>query len=226
MSYELDEYEEEFSEPTVAACARHAGRTFADEWVVFLLVGLVVGAVAVFQDALLNCGGVVGLAGFGLLVLIAGPLKWGYRYMCLRAVSGREPHADDVLRPFDRYYEVVVAHFMVLAMVVVGFCLLIVPGVFLYLRTRYVPFLVVEEGMDAVAAIRESFEMSAGQTGTLLGITGLGWLAVIAGAIPLGLGVLPALIWWDLTVASLYHATLLSEAPPSLEAPLTDPSIA
>ncbi len=164
MSDELDEYAEEFSEPTVGACARHAGRTFADEWVVFLLVGLVVGAVAVFQDALLNCGGVVGLAGFGLLVLIAGPLKWGYRYMCLRAVSGHEPHADDVLRPFDRYYEVVVAHFMVLAM--------------------------------------------------------------LAGAIPLGLGVLPALIWWDLTVASLYHATLLGEAPPSLEAPLTDPSIA
>ena len=120
-----------------------------------------------------------------------------------------------------------VANFLVAAMIVLGLILLVVPGVIVYLRTRFVPYLVVEDRLDPVSAIRESFDLTEGLSGTLLGITALGWLAVLVGCIPFMLGVVPALIWWDLSVASLYHGALLCEGDlVEGAAPLTDPSIA
>ena len=69
----------------------------------------------------------------------------------------------------------------------------------------------------AVDAIRESFRLTRGLEGTILGIIVAGLLASGLGLAMLGLGLVPALIWWDLAMASLYHAEVLpSSEPPEL----------
>ena len=105
------EFEPDLSEGSVGVCASHAWGTLLDHLGVLLFVGLLVGAVGLLADGLLSGEGWVCTL-FGILagVFIAAPLEWGYAYLCLHAVRDDEPRASDVLRPFDRYREVVVAH--------------------------------------------------------------------------------------------------------------------
>ena len=226
MSDTLDVHPSDILAPSAGDSIRHAGHTLLEHVVVFVLVGLAVFAAGVVTHLLADSDGAAALVGIAAVLLISRPLDWGFRFMCLRAARGEAPHAEDVLRPFDHYREVVLANVLVLGMVLVGLCLLIVPGVIVYLRTRFVQYLVVEDGLDAVAAIRESFELTEAVSMTLLRITGAGWLGVIIGSIPLGLGILPAVIWWDLSIATLYHTVKLCDEGAEIGEPLPDASIA
>ena len=158
-----------------------------------------------------QASGLVGLAGGAFFFFVSKPLQWGFYYLCLRAVRDHEVEPEHLGRVRENYREVVIAGFLVTVMIVVGLVFLIIPGVVFYLRTRFVPYLVVEEGMQAVPAIRESFRLTRDHVGTLIGIWLGGLLASGIGALFLLVGMLPAAILWDLSYASLYHAEV---APP------------
>jgi hypothetical protein len=193
-------------EPGVGSCYRHGGRAFLAELPILLVLGLVTGAVSVGVSALTDGHGLVALVGFVLLVLVGIPLKWGFYFVCLRAARGEAPEGRDLLRPFERHREAAIAAFVVLLGVVGGLVLLVVPGVIVYCRTRFVPYLLTDEGMSAEQALRESWRLTRGRTGTILGIVVTGWILCAIGLAAAGIGVLPALIWWDLAMASYYHA--------------------
>jgi hypothetical protein len=155
--------------------------------------------------------GVLGAAAFAAFVL--APLQDGFAYVCLRAVRGVPAPAHLGLRVLDNYRESVAASVLVFLLTLLGFALFLLPGVLFYCRTRFVPYLVVEEGLDAVDAIQESFRLTRGHELAILGMTAGGAAACAAGLLCLGLGVVPALTLWELARASLYHAVVLpSEA--------------
>lgn len=83
--------------------------------------------------------------------------------------------------------------------------LTLLPGVYLYCMTRFVPFLLLEDELSGVAAIKESFRLSRGHEQQLLGICAVGLLGTVLGMISV-VGLIPALIWWKLSLASFYHA--------------------
>ncbi len=204
-------------EPEPAACIRHAWRSLLDNPAVLIVVALAIAFVNLVGDGLLGSGGLGSLAGLAILLLLFRPLQWAFAYVCLRSVRGDDVEANDLLVAFDRYREIVTAHVLIAGMVVLG-SLLIVPGILFYARTRFAPYLIIEEKLSATEAIRESFRLTEGYTGTILAIVALGCLAVSVGSIPFGLGIVPALVWWDLTLASLYHAAVL----PDERAPVLD----
>lgn len=226
MLSDLRELPDGVPAPVANACIRHGARAFVDHLPVVLFAGLGVWALGAAGEGLLGGPGVCIAIGLLGLVFFVRPLEWGFSFLCLRGVREEDPRPGDVLRAFRRYGDVVLGHLTLVVMVVVGLCLLIVPGVIFYLRTRFVRYLVVEDGLDFLSAIRESFALTAGRTRTLLAITAAGWLAVAMGTLPLGLGIAPALIWWDLSLASLYYAATESEELWESEAPLADPSTA
>ena len=58
----------------------------------------------------------------------------------------------------------------------------------------------------------ESWAMTDGYVGgEILGITLVGWLLMLIGLLPAGLGVTPALIWWELALASYYQSVLAAD---------------
>ncbi|MEE9281066.1 MAG: hypothetical protein V3V67_12905, partial [Myxococcota bacterium] len=135
-------------EPEAAACIRHAWRSLLDDPAVLIGVGLAIAFVNLIGDGLLGSGGLGSLAGLAILLLLFRPLQWGFAYVCLRAVRGDDVEANDVLMAFDRYREIVTAHVLIAGMVVLG-SLLIVPGILFYARTRFAPYLVIEEELSA-----------------------------------------------------------------------------
>ena len=159
--------------------------------------------------ALLASGAAGALGALAFVAFVVAPLQDGFSYVCLRTARGTAAPAYAGLRVLDNYRESVAAGVLVCLLTLFGLALFVVPGVVFYCRTRFVPYLVVEEGLDAVDAIRESVRLTQGHGLTLFGLTGCGVAASIAGLLCLGAGVVPALALWELGRASLYHAVVL-----------------
>ena len=192
------------------ACATHGWATFREQFGLLLVVGFGVHAASICVISLLS-GGELALSGLLLAVLFTRPLRWGFAYLSLHAVRDEDAEPADAMASFHRYRDVVIANALILVMVVVGLSMFVIPGLLIHLRTRFVPYLILDEGLGPLSAIRESFELTEGLTLKLLAIVVGGWAAVLLGAIPFGLGICPALILWDLTLASLYEAVLERE---------------
>ncbi len=198
------------------ACLRHGWATFTRNLALLLPVGVAVHAASICVISLISEQELTSW-GLALAVLVTRPLRWGFAYLCLRSVRDEEAHASDALQSFRRYLDVVIADALILVAVIAGVALFVVPGIYLHLRTRFVPYLILDEGLDFLSAIRESWELSRGVWPGLLAINALGWLATGVGALAFVVGIFPALILWDLVLASFYHAVLGarhdSEAP-------------
>ncbi len=187
---------------------REGGRVFLDRLPPLLVFGL---AAAATQFVNFGWMGARWILGFAFAVLVAIPLKWGFSYVCLRAVRGETPEPRDLLRAFDHYVNAASAAALVYAMVIAGLVLLIVPGIYVYCRTRFVPYLVTQENLDPVEAIRRSWQLTEDRWGAILGISAFGALLSGVGMLLAGIGIVPAFIWWDLALASYYHAQVESD---------------
>jgi uncharacterized membrane protein len=87
-----------------------------------------------------------------------------------------------------------------------GIVMLIVPGIIFACKLAFVPYLVMDEKMEATDAIRKSWNMTTGYTGTifLMGCTAI--FVGLLGLICLIVGIIPAAMWISLAFASMYVA--------------------
>jgi hypothetical protein len=152
-------------------------------------------------------------------VLVLGPLSFGGLYAMLTAARDRRPEVGLLFVAFQRcYWPSVLANFLLSVALMVGFALLILPGIFLAVRLAFVPYLVVDEDLDPVAAFRESWRRTAPVGWTLLGAMLLAVPIVMAGLLLLVVGVIPALVWTSLAFARLFlEATELDRRSPVIE---------
>jgi len=149
------------------------------------------------------------LAAAAFAAFVTAPLQDGFAYLCLRSVRGIPAPAHLGLRVLDNYRESVAASVVVFLLALLGLAFFVLPGVLFYCRTCFVPYLIVDEGLDAVDAIQESFRLTRGHGLAILGMSAKGLLACGVGLLCLGVGVIPALTLWELARASLYHAVVL-----------------
>ena len=198
----------------VGDCYRHAGNAFLANLPLLLGFGIALALIRSATDSMLAASGLIGLVGLAFAIFVALPARWGFYGLCLRAVWGEPVEGADILNVRDNYREIVIGGVVVTLLVIAGLILLVVPGVIVYLRTRFVPYLIVEEQLDARTAIRESFRLTQGLESTIFGICAAGIGLSFAGLLCFVVGVVPAVIWWDLAMASLYHAEVM---PPDHE---------
>lgn len=138
-------------------------------------------------------------------VAVLGPVGFGAMYAFLRAARGAVPEAGDLFEPFRRdYLQVVLAGLLVSVLIGIGFLLLVIPGIVALVRLAWVPYIVMDENMEAVAAVRASWERTRGYSWTILGIILLAIPILLLGLVLLGVGVIPALMWVHLASAGLY----------------------
>ncbi len=192
-------------EPTVRACLKNGFQVFADDVIPLVVVAFVVITIGATTRALLAFDGPLRYVGLATNLLIAGPLEFGMSFVCLRAVRSGRVSFEHFIAVSSNYWAVILANAIVSIVVPAAFGFFIIPGLYLYCVTRFIPFLLLEDELDAISAIRESFRLSLGHTWKLLGICAIGFLATTLGLVSI-LGLIPALIWWNLAVASLYHS--------------------
>ncbi|HZR81189.1 MAG TPA: hypothetical protein VFD92_08835 [Candidatus Binatia bacterium] len=154
-------------------------------------------------------GGLVGLA---YEVLVLGPVTFGGMWAFLRAARGETPDVADLFAAFRiDYWQAVLASVLLHAIIAIGFVLLVVPGVIAAVRLSWVPYIVIDERVDAITAVRESWERTRGHGWTIFGIWLLAIPIVLVGIALLVVGIVPALMWVQLASACYYAAIATRE---------------
>jgi hypothetical protein len=218
-------------EPTVGASFANGFRVFLDDFVPLVVVAFVVVMIGGASRGLVAVEGPTRYGGIAASLLVAGPLEFGMSFVCLRAVRSGVVSFEHLIAVLNRYWPVVFANalmFLAIAIpgvlinsymnaivgygvaplpvfVAIGFLIFGLLVGYIYSVTRFVPFLLLEDELGSVSAIRESFRLSRKYTFRLLIINAIGFLTTTLGLISI-LGLIPALIWWNLSLASLYHS--------------------
>jgi hypothetical protein len=192
-------------QPTVGGAYAYAWNILKADFWMLLLIGFVAWLLMYLLSAIIQrlpAGGVLSLL---FNVLVAGPIFYGAAYAWLRAVRGERPEVDNLFEPFRSYWlKAVLANILLEIVLVVGFLLLIIPGIFLSVRLAFVPFLVVDEGLGPIEALTESFNRTTSYGWTIFGTGLLAIVIIIVGLIIFIIGSIPATMWVYLAFASLY----------------------
>ena len=154
-------------------------------------------------------------AGFVLLnvmvaaysIMVLPVINYGGNWMYLRFMRDERANVADLFSGFKtRYLNIILANLLVVAIVGIGFLLLVIPGIIFACRLAFVPYLVMDKGLDPVAAIEKSWFMTRGHGWRIFGMYLLGFVFCVVGFCLLIVGLVFAIMWISAAFASLYHA--------------------
>jgi len=149
----------------------------------------------------------LGLIGFAFSILAGIPITYGIDYVNLKLLRGEKFDVADVFAGFkDNYLNVILSGILVGAIVIAGFIMLIIPGIIFACKLVFVPYLVMDKKLDAVDAVKTSWDMTNGHSGTIFLMGLLAIPIFILGFVSLIVGIIPAMIWITAAFAAMYHA--------------------
>lgn len=144
---------------------------------------------------------------YALFVLI--PIHYGASYLYLRASRGEQFEVREIFDVFKNFLNVLLAGLLSGAIIGIGFIFLIVPGIVFACRLAFVPYLVMDQKLDPVKAVEESWRLTRGYGWRIFGMSLLAIPIALGGILVLFFGIIVAAIWIDLAFASMYHAVML-----------------
>ncbi len=151
--------------------------------------------------------------GYG--VFISGPIGYSVSWVFLKAVRREKIEIKDMFAVFDRnYWNAVIAGLVTTIIIVIGIFMFIVPGIIFACRLAFVPYLIMDEKMEAMEALKASWAMTKGHGWTVFFMGLLAFLIVIAGLLVLIFGVLISAMWITAAFAVLYHSVYLKQGIP------------
>jgi uncharacterized membrane protein len=177
------------------------------------LVGLIV-AVVWFPASIVFWGDniAVGMLAMGYALLVVPVVRYGARHAYLKYM--RDEHVDirDVLAGFrTNYLNIILANLLVTAICGIGFVLLFIPGIVFACRLVFVPYLVMDKGLDPVAAIEKSWNMTRGHGWRIFAMYLVAIPLFLIGLALIGIGSFFAGLIVSCAFASLYYAVDLKE---------------
>jgi uncharacterized membrane protein len=150
------------------------------------------------------------------MILIEWPIEYGVAYASLRATRNDQVEVKNIFAAFSNYLNAVLAYLLTTIIIIVGFFLLIIPGIIFLCKLAFVPYLIVDKKMDAVSAVKESWRLTKGHAVTIFLIGVFAFFLSIFGLVLVGVGLIFAIIWVELAIAWLYHTVSLSPAGRSI----------
>jgi uncharacterized membrane protein len=164
----------------------------------------------------------LGILGAVYSILLVSPVNYGVSFSYLKAARGDRLEIKNMFEAFQNYWNAVLASLLVTVIVIIGFILLIVPGIIFACKLAFTPYLVVDRKMEVIEAVKGSWNMTNGHAGKVFLIGLLGVPICIAGLICCGIGIILSIMWISMAFASLYYAvSLSSEASAQEGVPVT-----
>ena len=205
-------------EPTYSGAFSHGWQTMKKYFIELLLVVFVLilfsipmGIMNNFidRDGFGSSGFTIFIIAYGIIVL--GPISYGANLLFLKAARNEPFKTYDLFMAFQNIWNVVIANILVGIIVGIGIALLIVPGIIFACRLAFVSYLVMDQKMEAIEAVKKSWEMTRGYSWTIFGMAIMSFFIAIAGLICLGVGIFPAVIWIESSFAALYWAVAIKK---------------
>ncbi len=214
---------------------RDSLETFKGNWALFVgltFIAFIISAIAGSIDNALFTAPSPSGGGFRpslrIFSFLAGAfISMGAINVALKSIKGEKAEIGDFFTVYPLYLIFLVSNFLFDVAVGIGFILLIIPGIYLFVRLQFFGYYIVDENTRSTDAIvkslRKSWELTRGIAGKvfLLDLALLG--LIILGAIPLGLGLLIAFPLVFLTNAYVYRgfggSAVASKVEPTLVGP-------
>jgi len=157
-----------------------------------LVYGLMTRVIAEYVDpsVLGILGGVVQGSSSLIGLLVGSYMAGGIASFVLKVARGQPVSFGDVFSGGKYFGKMFVAGIGFFIAVAIGAVLCIVPGYIVALGLSLYSYVVVDQGLSGVDALKKSWEMTKGHKVTLFLMALLSILVVIAGAIACGIGVL------------------------------------
>ncbi len=188
---------------------------FLHFFLILIIVGLISAPVSVIQnyDGDFSASNVMlQIFAAGYLLLILPVFDFGADLLYLRGIRNEKIDFGELIVGFkENYLNIILANLLTFAIVGIGFVFLIIPGIILACRLAFVPLLVMDKKMDAVAAVEKSWTMTRGYGWKIFGLFLMAIPIFIAGLICLIVGALFAAIWISAAFTALYHAIDLEQ---------------
>jgi uncharacterized membrane protein len=154
---------------------------------------------------------------FAYTLLFAPVINYGVDLIFLQGVRGDKVVINRLFDGFNNYVNVILANLLVFGLVIIGIVVFIVPGIYIGCRLAFTSYLVMDEGMDPVAAVEASWRLTKGHAWKIFLLGFLSILIFIAGLLLLVIGVLPAIMWIKSSFAAMYLSISQSIPPAQLE---------
>jgi uncharacterized membrane protein len=154
------------------------------------------------------------LIGMLYALLVAPVFEYGGDMMFLQAVRKIKPDFEYLVKGFmENYLSIVLANLLVIALVVLGFFALIIPGIIVSCRLMFVSYIVMDKKVDAIEAVEMSWKMTRGHGWKIFFMGFVSIFIFIFGLLMLIVGIIPAFIWISSSFAALYESVLREKEP-------------
>lgn len=149
----------------------------------------------------------INILGTAYFVLIWPIVNFGVSLVVLRFMRDEQADVREVFAGFKtNYLNIVLANLLWCAIFGIGLVLLVIPGIVFACRLAFVSYLVMDKGLDPVAAVEKSWNMTRGHGFRIFGMYLSAIPVAIVGLLMLGVGILVTVPLVSCAFASLYHA--------------------
>lgn len=141
-----------------------------------------------------------------------------------RVVDGHPPEFGQLTERFAHYLNFVATNILYGIAVILGFVLLIIPGIYLSMRLMYALTAVAEKNLDPMEAFRVSGVLTRGIIWKLIGFNIVLGLINICGALLLGVGLLFTVPMTSIALLLVYKKLSLERLSPMVKQEVTNAS--
>ena len=141
-------------------------------------------------------------------LLFVPVIEYGADLLFVQAVRREAVNVKNIIIGFNDYVTIVLANLLTGALVGIAFIALIIPGIIVACRLAFVSFLVMDKGLDPIAAVEGSWKLTRGHGWKIFGLAVTSVFIFIGGLLLFFVGVIPAYIWVKSAFASLYQAVV------------------
>ncbi|MDL2256539.1 glycerophosphoryl diester phosphodiesterase membrane domain-containing protein [Parabacteroides sp. OttesenSCG-928-G06] len=163
---------------------------------IWILVGLLVGYLIITGILNMFVSPTELTVGTFVVALIAAILQLifqlGYTKNLFQALDGIEPQFSAYGQQASKILNAFIASLITSVAVLIGFALLIIPGIYIGIRIGFFTYFIVEEDAGPIEALKKSWEMTQGQVLPLFVLVLVAIAIVLIGLIIFGVGVLVA----------------------------------
>lgn len=151
------------------------------------------------------------LIGAAYWLLLLPVFEYSADLLFIHAVRNQKLDFKNLLAGFRNYLDVVLAHLLMTALIGIAFVAVIIPGIIVACRLAFVSYLVMDKGLDPIAAVETSWKLTKGHGWKVFGLAMTSIFIFFLGLVCFIVGTLPALIWIKASFASLYEAVLMEQ---------------
>ena len=155
----------------------------------YALIGI---GIAVAQELTVGTGtGVASSLVEILTTLIMFPLGVGLGLLGIRRAAGKDTPVSTLWEPYNQAIPLIFMFVLMVLLIVAGFLLLVLPGIYLSIAYSLAPYLIVEKNMGVWEALETSRKAITQYWWRYFGLMLVAMLLIIIGSIPLLIG----LVW-------------------------------